>query len=246
MRLLLVVFAAGFCLFVFPAWAGSEIPSTKISDPYIDLRTGPGRGYPIFYVAERGDFIEIIKRRTDWFQIKTPRGTLGWVHKRQLQKTLNLEGQQVVVSDPSFDDFSSRSGELGFMYGALEGASYLTVFGGYAFTENLSIEAELGKAIGDNSSAQAMNLSLLSQPFPEWYASPYVLLSIGQIEIEPKSSLVEPENVDDNTIGAGIGVKLHVSRQFIFRVEYKSTVILGNDNDNEEIEEWKAGLAVFF
>jgi len=246
MRLLIIIFAAGLCSFVSFAWAESEVPSTKVTDPYIDLRTGPGRGYPIFYVAERGDFIEIIKRRTNWFQIKTPRGALGWVHKHQLQKTLNLSGQKIVVTDPDFDDFSSRIGEFGFMYGILEGASLLTVYGGYAFTENLSVEADFGKAVGDNSSVQTMSLSLLNQPFPEWYASPYALLSIGQIVIEPKTSLVELDNIEDNTLGVGVGVKLHVSRQFIFRVEYKSTVILGNDNDNEEIEEWKAGLAIFF
>ena len=36
----------------------------KIADAYIDMHTGPGGGYPIFHVIERGQIIEIIQRRT--------------------------------------------------------------------------------------------------------------------------------------------------------------------------------------
>ena len=31
-----------------------------VNDPYIELHTGPGRGYPIFHVTERGERIIIL------------------------------------------------------------------------------------------------------------------------------------------------------------------------------------------
>ncbi len=49
---------------------GTATPEVVIDDPYIDLHTGPGRGYPIFFVAERGEQIALLKRRTEWFKVR--------------------------------------------------------------------------------------------------------------------------------------------------------------------------------
>jgi uncharacterized protein YraI len=54
----------------------------QIADPYIELRTGPGRGYPVFFVAARDEWIEIELRHTDWFSVRTEGGKLGWVTAR--------------------------------------------------------------------------------------------------------------------------------------------------------------------
>ena len=245
-RLFRTFTALCLCLFIEQAWAESIAPSTQIDDPYIDIRTGPGRGYPIFYVGERGDWIEIIIRKTDWFKVRTPRGAEGWVHKRQLVKTLNSTGEVIAIKDPSFDDFSSRFGEVGVMAGDYAGATFVSVLIGKAMTENLSVEFEAGMAIGDFSSSQIYNLSILNQPFPLWRVSPYMMLSTGQITINPSASLIQAEDTDDKTIAMGVGTKIHLSRQFMIRLEYKNSVILTSRNDNQEIEEWKAGLAVFF
>ena len=60
-------------------------PMVVVSDPYIEMHTGPGRGYPIFYVAGQGDEVQILKQRTDWFKIKGPRDKEGWVHIDQMR-----------------------------------------------------------------------------------------------------------------------------------------------------------------
>ena len=49
------------------AYAKRAPVQLTVADPYIELHTGPGRGYPVFFVAERGEQIEVIMRRTDWF-----------------------------------------------------------------------------------------------------------------------------------------------------------------------------------
>ena len=83
-------------------------PQVLVSDPYIELRTGPGRGYPIFYVAGQGDAITILKRKTDWFKVRTPREKEGWVHMSEMQHTLDLDGQNINFSALGIDDFSKR------------------------------------------------------------------------------------------------------------------------------------------
>ena len=47
------------------AFAADEYRVVSVADPYLELRTGPGRGYPVFHVVDRGETVEIMKRRTD-------------------------------------------------------------------------------------------------------------------------------------------------------------------------------------
>ena len=42
-----------------------------VADPFLEMHTGAASSFPIFYVVQRGDWIKILKRRTDWYQIVT-------------------------------------------------------------------------------------------------------------------------------------------------------------------------------
>lgn len=245
-RLFRTLTALCLCLVANQALADRIVPSTKINDPYVDLRSGPGRGYPIFYVGERGDWIEILIRKTDWFKVRTPRGVEGWVHKRQLVKTLNSQGDVVEIKDPTFDDFTSRLGEVGVMVGDYAGGTFVSSFVGFSLTENISVEVEAGTVIGDDFTSTVYNANLVHQPFPLWRVSPYAMLSTGRILVRKNKSEIADDDEDDKLVGVGGGVKIHFSRQFMLRVEYRNSVRLTSDNDNRENEEWKAGLAVFF
>ena len=59
-----------------------------VVDPYLELHTGPGRGFPIVQVVPRGETVQVLKRRTDWFQIRDAAGHEGWVHRSQIAETL--------------------------------------------------------------------------------------------------------------------------------------------------------------
>jgi len=77
---------AGWCFCVFfafalPVSADESNERVLVADPYLELHTGPGRGYPIFDIAERGERVEILKRHTDWFKVRTARGREGRVSR---------------------------------------------------------------------------------------------------------------------------------------------------------------------
>ena len=87
-RILIALLAA--LVLVAPAYAKRDTLKVVVAEPYIEMHTGPGRGYPVFHVADRGAQIEVLKRRTDWYEVRTDRGVTGWVRDAQLAQTLHV------------------------------------------------------------------------------------------------------------------------------------------------------------
>ena len=114
------------CVLALPNPFETYQPEVVVSDPYIEMHTGPGRGYPVFYVAGQGDKVRILKRRTDWFKIEIPRGSYdvrsGWVHVDQMRHTLDLDGNPIDIGEYGIEDFSHRRWEFGLGGGDFEGA----------------------------------------------------------------------------------------------------------------------------
>ena len=71
-----------FCFQFLPTGqvqAADELREVAVADPYLEMHTGPGRGYPIFHVVDRGENVSIVMQRTDWYFIRAENGTEGWV-----------------------------------------------------------------------------------------------------------------------------------------------------------------------
>ena len=218
----------------------------EIADPYIEMHTGPGKGFPIFYVADRGATIEVKTRRTDWFKVRTDRGKEGWVSADQLSQTLQLDGSQTEIHDPDRGDFIERNREFGFMLGDFDGANIMTLYGAYLFTDNLSLELRASDITGDFSSGWMVNANLLHQPFPRWYVSPFFALGTGLLRVEPKATLVQAEDRTDQEAHVSFGLRSHLGRRFLLRAEYTSYVVFTKRDSNEELDAWTLGFSFFF
>ncbi len=223
-----------------------EMPMVKIADPFINMHSGPGGGYPVIYVAEQDEVITIIKRRTDWYQIQTAKGVKGWAKRVEMQKTLNLDGSQVSFKDATFEDFEKRTWEMGFSSGELQNVPVLSLYGAFHFTENLSTELTLSQAIGDFSDNSYALLSLTHQPFPEWWISPFFTIGGGVLRTEPHATLIETEDRENELLSVGLGTRVYLSQSFILRFDVKNNTVLTSRDENEELIEWKLGISVFF
>ncbi len=229
------------------AQADENLPKILIADPYIELHTGPGRGFPVFHVAERGQEVQIVKRRTDWFLVRTSRDVEGWVDREQMLATLQPTGEPLDLQEPARDNYMSRRWQGGVMGGDFGGASLISVFGGYAFSENLSVELTLNHMPGEFSTGYSATLGLMHVFVPEWRLSPYFTLGTGVIRIEPKATLVQAEDRTDQIGYVGGGLQFYLTRRFMLRSEYRNNIIFTSRDDNEEVDEWKyLGFAFFF
>lgn len=246
MRIGVPLVILGLSVFAAAGWTQERRPEVTVDDPFIELHTGPGRGFPVFYVAERGDTIAVLRRRTDWFQVEVPRGERGWVHLEQIARTLDLDGEAFAVPGFSINDYTDRRWEVGVQYGDFGGANMISAFGGYGLTENLQLEVWAGQALGRFSNSEIFHVNISHLMFPDRKVTPLFTLGAGTINTSPKATLVATTDRRDSMAVAGLGVRTYLTRRFVFRVDYKAYVVFTSRDDNEEVREWKAGFSFFF
>lgn len=140
-----------------------EVYRVTIADPFIELHTGPGGGYPIFYVVDRGTEVRVLRRKTNWFKIVTDDGKTGWASREQMRQTLLPTGEQFRIVELGQEDFSGRNWVLGFTGGEFESAPVFTFFGAYSFSENVAAELHYGQSVGRKSSATFLKANLIMQ-----------------------------------------------------------------------------------
>ena len=242
----LLFFTLLILLFSAAAEADDDYFNVEVADPFLELRTGPGRGYPVIDIIERGEKIRVLKRRTEWFKVEIDRGQPGWAASDQFKKTLDLTGQQVKLEDGKQSEFTDRNREMGFMTGDYAGARAIALYLGYSFTPEFATEVTLSQTIGNYSSGLMANLSLLMKPFPAWRLSPFFMLGGGTVTTRPATALAGEDERTEAAAHVGLGVHFYMTRRFMFRVDYKNYLLFTDREENEEIDEWKAGLAFFF
>ncbi len=240
------------CIFILGALqmstarAAEAWQSLEVADPYIEMHTGPGIGYPVFFVIERGKTLQVIKRRTDWFKVRAGKDKIGWISRAEMRQTLTASGERTKLKTLAADDYSGRTWEAGVLGGGFQHSTVMTVYTGYYFTDNFSAELSLSQILSGFSSSTFANINLALEPFPEWAISPYFTLGTGVISTRSRSSLVKSRDSTDRSSNVGIGVRMYFTKQFLIRLEVKDYVLFTSNNNNEEVTEWKLGFGVFF
>jgi len=225
-----------------------ENVQVQVTQPYIELHSGPAGGFPVIHVAAKNEWIIVLKRRTNWFKVETDKGVQGWVKQDALHLTQSSTGQPVKLADGSFASFAQRDFEFGALGGSFEGVPSLTVFADWVATENLAAGISVTQALGDLSENQFFLVRVQHTAFPEWRVSPYVTLGAGKIRTKPRANLVQggDEARTSDLLAAGLGLRYYIAQNFMLKLEYLHLQALTNRDENEDLEQWKLGFAVFF
>ena len=228
-----------------PAGAASAV-QTVVQDPYLELRTGPGRGFPVTQVVDRGAAVSLLRRRTDWIKVRGADGTEGWAHRTQLERTLTPEGEAPALAGPAPEARTEHRWETTLATGDFDGASVVSGSVGYLPAPNLLLRADVSHLLGNYSNGWLGTVGIAHVFMPQWRVSPFVGLGGGVLRIEPKATLVQAEDRTDTTAYAGIGLRGYLTNRFLLQAEYRQYVVFTSRDDNEEIDAWTLGFAYFF
>jgi hypothetical protein len=224
-----------------------DLVSIQVSEPYMDLHTGPGRGYPVFDVAERGETVEILKRRTSWFKVRTVRGHEGWVSLDDIKKAVMADGVKQDLRDAVLDDFLHQHWEAGFGAGRFDGDPAIAFHAGYRLTDNVTAELGLTQVSGNYTGTLLMSGNLVIQPYTDTRFSPYLTLGGGWFQNHNRASLVGTTGTISAAAGnAGLGLRIYLTRNFVLRLDYKEYVVLTSVEKNDRFDEELVGLSFFF
>jgi hypothetical protein len=218
----------------------------QVADPYIELRTGPGRGYPIFFVAPRNEWVEIELRHTDWFRVRTEDDKVGWVSRQQLESTLTAAGGTKTFRDVLLDDYLSRRVQLGAAWGHFKGEPLLKVWTNYRLSDTLSVEGTFGQVEGVFSGTNLWHLDLMIEPWSDKRLSPFFAVGLGKFKNFPNLSLIGATTTDAKLGAARIGARYYISERFMFTADYAFYTAFLNDQRSSEYRAWTAGLSFFF
>ena len=223
-----------------------ELLQVFVAEPYLELRTGPGRGYPVTQVVIRDESVDVLFRRTDYFKVRTENGVEGWANARDMMRTLLADGSRFTLDLGDRTGFQSHRWELGAMVGDFDGANLVSTFAAFSINDNLKVEISGSQYLGDQRSGYMIEAGAVHVFAPEWRLSPYITIGGGLFRVDKDAQ--RPNLVDrtDESAYAGIGARFYLTRRFFLRGEYKERVIFTSRNDNEELREWKVGLAFFF
>ncbi|MFT6154458.1 MAG: hypothetical protein ACJAYK_001385 [Crocinitomicaceae bacterium] len=225
----------------------------KVIDSYLELHSGPGRGYPIFHVIEQGQSVKVHTRRTNWFFVSDRRERQGWVKQEALARTLAPTGLPAALPDVQHGDFLAQQARIGFAIGKQEQADTVTVMAGFRLLSWAGIEIEYGEIFDSTLAGTSYGGSFIVEPFQlvdfvaKWPITPFISKGIGKqsLERKTKAEIGSINTSKDDYEFTGVGINYYIGFNFVVRGEYRKMILNGESN-NLNNDTWRLGFSSFF
>jgi hypothetical protein len=238
-------YALSFDFFGLGSADRADVVVLEVVEPFIEMHTGPGRGYPVFNVVEQGETIEILERKTNWYKIKSSDDKTGWTKAAQLAHTLKPTGTPVDLPEVGHGDYLTSSLRVGFTAGQLEGANSFSVTAGYRPLSWAAVEIEGGKIFDQSVTSDYYGVNLLVEPMPQWTITPFALVGAGKFSFDERQKVLVDDIRSASYISFGIGANYYVGRNFLVGGEYRRYSI-STDNNTVGLNAWRIGFNTFF
>lgn len=231
-----------------PALAADDeaLPAVALTEPFVNLHTGPGRGYPIFHVAQRGEQVQLLLAHTNWVKLRTASGKEGWAPRDQIQGTLTAAGQAPGWLERWRDASLKDRLAFGAAWGRFQSQPMLKLGARWRAGDAIGIEAAVGQVQGLYSGTDFWQLDATVDPMHDLSISPYLAVGVGRFRNVPNASLVEPGITNANLAHAGLGVRWRFGSRYVLHADWSLYTALLSEQRSREYRALTLGLSFFF
>lgn len=235
---------AGFMVLATPVFAEEE--AVRVVEPFLEIHTGPGLSYPVFYIGEKGEEVFLLKRRTDWYKVRLRNGKEGWVHRLKIDLTLRTSGFRKAWTERFYDQYIAERFVMGWGGGNFGGDPILHLRAAYSFTEILALEGGLGMATGDLGGTELFQGGLLITPWRGAWFSLHGTIGGGRVQADPTSLLINATSDHFSTVYGGIGFSAPIFRRLFLRGDFRNFSLFLNPKRTREVQEYTLGVSFGF
>jgi uncharacterized protein YraI len=229
-----------------PQVARSGTLTAAIVEPFLEIHAGPGKSYPVFYISEKGESIEILKRRGDWYKVLLSNGKSGWVVQEEVEKTLLESGYSRTWIDRLYDRVVSDRLQMGWSAGTFGDDSAIYIRAQYKLTEQIALEGNTGFASGDLGSTQIYHGGILLTPWEKKWVSVRGTIGGGIVHVEPSRLLIKVEGGTYPEAHAGLGLSIPLFRNMAVRGDLRNFTLFMSPERTREFQEYSLGLQFQF
>jgi len=228
------------------AFGEEKFQRATVVEPFLEIHTGPAVGYPIFYVAEKGEEIRLLKRRTDWYKVRLSNGKEGWVNRREIELTLLAQGRQKNFMERFYDDHVAGRLIMGWGVGTFGGDPSLYVRADYPLNETIRTEVVATFVAGDQGSTQIYGGGIVILPYRGRWLSLSATMGAGVVKSIPSDLLINATRDTSPEAHAGIGLSIPLVRNLFLDGEFRNFTVFTSTDNTQEFQEYNLGLSFQF
>jgi hypothetical protein len=216
-----------------------------VTEPFLDLRTGPAEGYPVTQVAVRGEAVDTLFQRGEFVRLRTERGVEAWARASDLNRGRLGDGSLPRFPERVREEFPDRRWEAGPMAGEFGGTKLAAVYGAVRLAPGLQLELAGANVLGSSRSLYLVEAGLNYAPLRGARLEPFVMAGYGLAQETEGLPVLGSTDRSDRTAYAGVGLRATLTGPLFLRVDLRRRFVYANGAETEEINEWRIGIGFF-
>jgi hypothetical protein len=214
------------------------------------LRTGPGPGFRIVRLAERGETFAVRERATRgyWLRVELSDGSTAFVQGDMVfthEVGEPSRGARILAKVFAPPPLPSAHGEIAVSLGVLSESGFMAVRPTWLLSPVFGFEANLAASVGASGRIFMGGAGGLVNLFPHWPVVPFFTGGGGLAYATPNADSFVLEKGSRAMLYAGGGLRFGFRHRIIVRVEGRGYVFYESDNLRPQ-QEISGGLAAFF
>jgi hypothetical protein len=224
-----------------------------------ELRTGPGVGYRVIYLAHRGETLALDGRPSTgfWLRVILPDGRIAYALGDEVQPFAVAPGEPGAPSRPGFlapPPLEGARAGLALVGGLISipvvGAGiqrygYVEARPSLVIHKTVSLEGFVGDALTSDGAQLLYGAGVSIYLAPNWPICPFVGLSAGGLSVLPNPDSFVLRREDLYLARAGGGVLFALRNRILVRIEVSNLSLFAADS-YKNAQTYAGGLGVYF